>query len=208
MYLSIDLPDDATIGDVLEYRIEVTDPSRIDAFTSELRLHVVAAGATSPPGKPNRPSVSNDGKGTGGGSTSTLSLPEVTPVHAAEYDLHDDFNAETALQVVSAGSGSSAAPATYDFFVNVDNKYLKILQKETKADAGLLEKQFTYALVLVGLALLQDALRHTRKDGDDGKNVEALVKDTTRALAPLLLPMIQMIGGLSADDLLAQTAGY
>lgn len=197
--LSIDLPDDAKIGSALHYLVEVTDPSRIDAFRCELTLNLVAAGTNSPSGKPNKPSVSNAGKGAGGGSTSTLSLPEVIPVHEAEWSQHG-FNADGALKVVNAGSGNGGAPTTYDFYINVDNKYLKILQKETKADATLLEKQFTYAFVLVGLALLQDALRHIREDDGEVKDVETFVRETTRALAPVLIPMIQTIGELSADD--------
>ena len=36
---------------------------------------------------------------------------------------------------------------------------------------------------------------------DEGSQVEDVVANTTRALAPILLPLIEAIGGLSLDDL-------
>lgn len=198
--LGIDLPDDVLAGEEIHYLIEVTDPSRIDAFNCELTLNLVAQGQVGPSGKPNKQKVFNAGKGARGGSTSTLSLPEVTLVCEAGWSQHG-FNGDSALKVVNAGSADESGPTTYDFFINVDNKYLKIIQKETRTDAELLQKQFTYGFVLVGLALLQEAQqRHLKEDDGQIENVENFVAQTTRALAPVLIPMIQAIGGLSVDD--------
>lgn len=194
--LWIDLPSEAASGDELEYRIEVTDPTRIDAFVNELKIVVAPPNATTS-GTTGRTRVANEGKGTAGGGGSTLALPEVMPIHEDEWSQYD-FTENTALKIVGAGS-LNGDTTTYDFFINVDNKYLKIVQKESRTDVELLEKQFTYGFVLVGLALIQDANRHTAEQVEGG--VEAVVERTTRALAPVLLPLIQAIGGLSVDDL-------
>lgn len=97
-----------------------------------------------------------------------------------------------------AGTASDPSAPVYDFFVNIDNKYLLHSQKERASNAALLEKQFVYGFVLVGLALLQN--HHRRIDeASEEEGVEAYVKRTTRALAPILLPMIQTIGGLEEE---------
>jgi len=196
------LPTGIAVGDQVEFLIEVTDPSRVEAFASYLTL-VVQDGSPGGGGDGRRAKGANKGKGqTGGGSS--LALPVVTPVKEEHWPLYQ-FNEESALKVMSAGLSDDTD--VFDFFVNIDNKYLRIAQKESKSDAGLLEKQFIYGLVLIGLAILQDET-HRRSQQPDGKGdsetdpgVEELIAKTTRALAPILLPLIEAIGSLSIDDL-------
>jgi hypothetical protein len=197
--LWIDLPEDAAAGDELEYRIEVTDPTRIDAFVNDLKLIITPQGATTS-GTTGRSRLANEDKGTTGGGGTTLALPEVKLVHEPEWNQYG-FTDVSALKVIGAGTSTDDGPTAYDFFVNADNKYLKIVQKETRSDADLLEKQFTYGFVLVGLALIQDAHRHVTNGDGEAADVETFVERTTRALAPVLLPLIQSIGGLSIDDM-------
>jgi len=102
--------------------------------------------------------------------------------------------------VVHAGSDENES--IYDFFVNYDNKYLLDSCKQRGADAALLEKQFVYGLVLVGLALIQDHQRRAKSHKANGEGVEAFVRRTTTALGPILVPMLQTIGGLAAEDLM------
>ena len=202
-HLSIDrLPPDTQAGAQVEYLIEITDPSRIEPFTNRLVLTVQSGSAPSG-GNGGRAKGGNTGKGnTGGGSL--LALPEINEVTEENWG-PNGFNEESALKIVATGLSSEAD--VYDFFVNVDNKYLRIAQKESKSEPRLLEKQFAYGLVLVGMAILQDQQHQSRKhpnpdEGEDnGRPVEEAVATTTRALAPVLLPLIEAIGGLSADDL-------
>jgi hypothetical protein len=202
-HLSIDhLPPGAQAGDQVEYLIEVTDPSRIEPFSNRLLL-TIQPGSSPTGGNGGRGRQgANTGKGdTGGGPL--LNLPTITEVTEEQWDSRG-FNEESALKVVRTGETSESD--IYDFFVNVDNKYLKIAQKESKSDPRLLEKQFTYSLVLVGMAMLQDYQQQARKypNGDareSRSSIEEVIATTTRALAPILLPLIAAIGGLSPDDL-------
>ena len=193
-----DLPSDAASGSKLEYLIEVTDPSRIDAFQMELILEVAAPRDKQRSSDTSTSSNANTGKGKGGGSNSALSLPKITPVHRDKWSEHD-FNEESALKVVHAGSDENES--IYDFFVNYDNKYLLDSCKQRGADATLLEKQFVYGLVLVGLALIQDYQRRAKSHKANGEDVESFVRRTATALGPILVPMLQTIGGLAAEDL-------
>jgi hypothetical protein len=201
-HLSINqLPPGTKVGDQVEYLIEVTDPSRIEPFRNHLILNVQAG--SPPSGSPGgRIKGENTGKGDMGGGA-LMALPDVTSVTEESWSEYG-FNESSALKVIAIGLSTDAE--VYDFFVNTGNKYLRIAQKEPKSDARLLEKQFIYGLVLIGMAILQDhAQACKRADVDvrnsDSSSIEEIVVTTTRAVAPILLPLIEAIGGLSADDL-------
>jgi hypothetical protein len=115
-------------------------------------------------------------------------------VPRAKWDDHG-FDDLSVLKVVH--SPVDPAAPVYDFFINVDNKYLLHSQKERPANAELLQKQFIYGFVLVGLALLQDRQRRTDDPGQE--SVEDHVLRTTRALGPILIPMLQAIGSLDEE---------
>jgi hypothetical protein len=189
------LPDGTVAGDVLEYLIEVTDPVRFDAFQMKLTLDVTAP-ANSSGGGGGGSKNANTGKGSTGGAESTLNLPNITTVSQSEWEQHG-FDELSALKVVHAGTPDDSLAPVYDFFINVDNKYLLHSQKEQVANAELLRKQFIYGFVLVGLALLQEHQRQKGMVGDE--TVAAYVERTSRALGAILVPMIQSIGGLNDD---------
>ena len=63
--------------------------------------------------------------------------------------MKNGFNEFTAVKIVRLEA--SAGVDVFDFYVNVDNRYLKISQKEGKGDSQVVEKQFIYGMVLVGL---------------------------------------------------------
>jgi hypothetical protein len=174
------LPDGTKVGDKLEYLIEVTDPARFDAFSMPLTLDIVPSG----------------GGGGGGGGKSTFNLPDITTVSQPEWGTHD-FDELSVLKVVHVGTPTDPQAPVYDFFVNVDNRFLLHSQKERPASAELLRKQFIYGFVLVGLALLQE---HQKPQSNPGQqSVEEYVRRTSRALGAILIPMIQAIGGLDED---------
>jgi hypothetical protein len=202
-HLAIDhLPPGTQAGDQVEYMIEVTDPSRIEPFTNLLNLTIQAGSAPTGTGGGSAKG-GNTGKGNVGGG-SFLALPEIIDVTEENWGPHG-FNEESALKIKATGLSSESD--IYDFFVNVDNKYLRIAQKESNSQPRLLEKQFAYGLVLVGMAILQDYQQRSRRNADAGdreeagSSVEEVVASTTRALAPILLPLIEAIGGLSAEDI-------
>jgi hypothetical protein len=199
------LPEEASVGKTIEYVIEVTDDSRVDALTNVLLLRVLAKGSQGG-GSGSRSETGNKGKGKLGGSDQ-LALPPIVPVSSKEWEKYD-FDANTALRVKLADTANDSDDASvYDFYVNVDNRYLKATQKETKTDANLLEKQFVYGMVLIGLALLQqqkvDAKRRRDAASEDGgaqEGVERRVDLVTKGLAPIFLPMVDAIGGLSVES--------
>jgi hypothetical protein len=197
--LSMSMPGDIAIGEVVELLLVVTDPSRVEAFENTLRLRV-RPGKASPGGNGNGGRfVATTGSGTTGGST-LLALPEITPVHEEEWSQYG-FNEFSALAAKHAGQTESGADV-YDFFINVDNRFLRIAQKESREDPKLLEARFTYGMVLLGLSMLQPPV-HTEVD-HEGKDpiddVEDTIAKSSTAIAPVLLPMIEAMGALALPD--------
>ncbi len=103
----------------------------------------------------------------------------------------------------------------------MDNLYLKTEIKTSNRDPRLINARFTYGMVLLGLALVQQdeaekAKAKAKKGADDGEdetgeedtdvNIEQKVAEFTQAVAPVLLPMIDSLGDLD-DDLVPTVVG-
>ena len=193
-----ELPEDAQPGSRLEYVIEVTDSGRVDAFRMELTLDVNAASNRETTSGTTTTRNANSGKGRHGGSDSLLNLPRITPVHREDWPEHD-FNETSALRVLHVGTDDDESAPVYDFFVNVDNKFLLHNYKQRGGNAAVLEKQFIYGLVLVGLALIQDHHRRSPEAQGDSPGIEEIIARTTRALGSILVPMLQSLGSLNVE---------
>ncbi len=107
------------------------------------------------------------------------------------------FDELSVLKVVHAGTPSDPLAPVYDFFINTDNKYLLHSQKERPTNAELLRKQFIYGFVLVGLVVASGSPEADNSSVTE--SVEDYVLRTSRALGPILIPMLQAIGGLDED---------
>jgi hypothetical protein len=96
--------------------------------------------------------------------------------------------------------------------------YLKTEVKPATRDPKLINARFTYCMVLLVLALMQqDEFEKAQKektrgrghegegdeDGDETAetNIEERVAAFTQAVAPVLLPMIDSLGGLEDDEM-------
>lgn len=209
--LHIDLPPDTVAGQTLSIEVHVTDEVQLEPFVNHLALEIRPEKDAVSGGSGKRPPASTVGAGIhGGGAVGLPNIKRVTKERWESYDFHR-FTEESALVVVNAGVETpngerSGSARVFDFYVNVDNKYLKTVLKESKQDLRLLEARFTYSLVLIGLALLNDdrlrqqARDTVEEDDEPDESIEKLVARTSSAVAPILLPMIEAMSGLSLDD--------
>ena len=208
------LPDGVRVGEELSFVVRISDTSRVDPFINNLRLRIRGP-QTSGGGGSGRNSSKNSGDGSSGGQDS-LNLPNIRLVRQDEWDKYElNFHEESVLGVRNTpaenGNGGEQESYEYDFFVNVDNKYLLIEQKAQLDNSELIERQFTYGMVIVGLALLrQDSERGNGKSAanesqadrrPDDRDIETLINETTAGLAPVFLPMLKVIGTLVQDEL-------
>ena len=98
----------------------------------------------------------------------------------------------------------------YDFYLNVDNFYLKTELKAGGVEPEVTKARFVYGMVLLGLGLLHQEAQGRKSQPDyeevglgdlNGQaNVEDKVEEFTRAIAPVLLPMIDHLAPLELEE--------
>ena len=186
--LSAALPKNTKIGDLLHYRLEVTDASRVQPIENDIYVSAIQEGKSGPKGKKNRREASSEKKGGKGRGASQLDVPDPIPVQKAEWE-ERDFDEQSALAIVHTGEGR-----IFNYFYNADNVYLKLEQKSAPDDADIIEAQFKTSLVLFGLSLINEAISQNNREG-----IEDHVQRTTRAISPVLLPIIRALGELTLD---------
>lgn len=94
----------------------------------------------------------------------------------------------------------------------MDNLYLNTEIKPARCDPKVVRARFTYGMVLLGLALVQQdevEKAKAKKPGTDEEeqkekeeaevNIEKRVAEFTQAVAPVLLPMIESLGELDEE---------
>lgn len=223
--LSIQLPANCCEGDVLQFVATVTDRTRIEPFENFFVINVKEeAKPSGGNGKPRKPPTDKDGKDYD--LPSGISLPEIKEVYESDWESQSPpFDKYTALHVKNAGvfdenGRNGEAKEVYDFYVNMDNLFLKSeLKSSTDQDSKVTRAKFKYGMVLLGLALLHQEAQDKKKrlaDEDDDEsnndeskdNVEDKVAKFSRAIAPVLLPVIDSLGALDLEsDLVADASG-
>ncbi len=206
--LSVKLPDDVKVGDVIAFEAVVTNSSNESEFLNRFTVLVKEESlATGGSGNRRKPPGTKDGKDRE--QETGILLPHIIEVFEDDWPEHE-FDKYTAIAIKDAGDAGESendnAPTQYDFFINMDNIYLKAEMKPSGRDVPLQKARFTYGMVLVGLGLLQQHAE-TNKNGnsEDGEednevNIEERVALTTRALSPIILPMIDSLGALDPDN--------
>lgn len=191
--LTIQLPEQSSVGEIIEYHSKVSDISQVSPFASAFFVQTVApVEKVDHKNNSNKKRQSNGNKTGSGNLGQFLALPEIREVRKDEWDKYE-FDKESALKVISNGGN-------YDFFINMDNIYLVHEKKNNQqTDLRLLDARFQYGLVLIGLALLKqyDGLPEGEEAGDD---VYSAINNMSRAVSPILLPMISSLGNLQAQD--------
>jgi len=195
--LNVELPSFSKASDLLKFQSEVNDVSRIDPFIEEFYVKVEpkVEKKTGESGKRKPPSTNE--KGDDVEKQSSLDLPEVIEVYEEDWD-HHNFERESALRVVDSGVGGN------DFFINMDNIHLLTEKKSnTKLDSKLLDARYKYGMVLLGIALLKDEEESNNKgelidNGED--NVYNKIAYLTKAVSPILLPLISGLGDLQEEE--------
>jgi hypothetical protein len=213
--LSVKLPDSVEVDARLEFSSVLTDVYRELPFENNFSVTVKPPSSPSGgPGTRRNPPNGDDGKGReqpGG-----IMLPKIIEVTESDWEKHG-FDKHTSLKIKDAGGDTDTGNVDgnevnrYDFYINPDNIYLKTEMKSAKADAQLLKARFTYGMVLVGLGLLQQELTSNLQSGPakeeqeeredhHGLGIEDKVESVTRALAPIILPMIESLGSIELSD--------
>lgn len=212
--LNIRLPEESSIGDVVEYKSVVTDDTLLEPFINKFSIEVCAAQKIESSESTRRKPPSTD-DGDQREIQTKVAMPEIHEVYEQDWENRKQkFDKFSALEIVQESadldeSGEFKAPV-YSFWVNMDNIYLKTEIKSSKADPEILKARYIYGFVLIGLALIQEDMRQekTKKTADETEpeedneiTLEQQIFQTSSAIAPVLLPLIESLGGLSEEQI-------
>lgn len=206
--LTFDLPPDSVVGDSLIYKIEVRDAVTERVFINSVTLKVMAAHEPRQPGSRAKRKPSSNDPGTQDQHPDGLAFPEVHWVKHDDVRWSQHFSLiDDCLNIIDDGEEIDGTfRSKWVFYLNENNRALEAELKHTKLSIPVLRKQFEVAIVLVGLALVnEDQQRPERgtEENDDGeRSSEELSKRAqtfTRALAPFIIPMIQGLAELGDD---------
>ena len=171
--------EDINTGNSVDYRITISDdnPERVEDFVK--RFKVKCLEIQEPPIPPVPPGPPKPKTG--------INLPDPLAIDKQAWDKHG-FTQNTALKIEGD-----------DYKVNVDNSFLDKERRSYKKDEQ--EKtatlQFQLANVLMGMALTkanEDNAKNDKSNGNDGEHRDLDVEQITRALAPVVLPIIRILG--------------
>lgn len=217
--LSVQLPEQCQVGDHLEFQSTVRDSSRVFPFENRFVLNVKPAlDSSGRAGSRRQPPGSE--RGTRRELPGGISLPTIIQVTEEKWNNYTPpFDQYTALRIIHAGTenGETENSDVYDFYVNIDNSFLKAEMKMAPHLADVLKAQFTYGLVLIGLAMIQEHFRthqSARKapssdpeEKDEPYNVADTVETTCKAIAPVLIPMVESLGTLNLEEAAVASSG-
>lgn len=179
-------------GDQYSIQIEVIDSSRVDPFQSQFMM-VVEPDTPSPPPHPEYPPKPKGSQLTG--------IPNVWPV------THDQW-AKYGFDETSALAIRRGEEKQLDFFINMDNIYLKNeIARRKSTEKTLIEYYFKYGLSLLALGVLHvkhDSIEDTEEEASEKEETEwppQIVKDeiseTCRGAAITIIPIIIQLGKIS-----------
>lgn len=183
-------PVGANPGDRYTIQIEVTDPSRVSPFQAQFVMVIEADAAPYPSGGAPKPKGSQ-----------LTGVPSVIEVRQAQWAKHG-FD-ETSALVIKRGEGEQL-----DFFVNVDNIYLRNeIMRRKSTEKTLIEYYFKYGLSLLALGILhirRESVGKVEEEATEGEETgwpPQAVKDEVaaacRGSAVTIVPIIIQLGKVS-----------
>lgn len=184
--LTVSLPEGSKEGDLLKYVVQVNDITRVNSFLIEFYV-VVDPSIEKKKGKPGERIKPPGEEGEERQTPSAFDIPNIIEVRKDEWEKHG-FDKESALKVMDSGENG------YDFYINMDNIYLLTeIKGRVKTDPEILKAQYKYGMVLTGMSLLKE-LEEKEKE-----SIYEKVYEITKAVSPVLLPMIATLGTLEED---------
>ena len=192
--ITIQLPIGSKRGELIEYSLEIKDVTRLNPFLIKFYIIIDPPIEKGPGGKGERIKAPSNREGDKRKRPSILEIPSLKEVHQPQWEKHG-FDKESALKVIDSGEEG------YDFYINMDNVYLLTeIKGRTNIEPEVLKSQYKYGIILIGLSLLRSFEGEKNGEKNDEKNGDESIYDkigkTTRAITPVLIPMINALGEL------------
>ncbi|MDV2503812.1 MAG: hypothetical protein RX318_07640 [bacterium] len=212
--LSVELPAGVNEGDEIKFESTVTDDTLVEPLKNVFVVRVKEPGQPKTGGGKRR-KPPKDEEGEDRDLPSGLNMPNIEEVKEPDWEKHaPPFDKYTALKIMHAGevpengeddNNTSTVKQIYDFFINLDNIYLRTELKAKYIEPEILRARYIYGLILLGLAMIHGEVTLEQEQGEDDEdsnvNIEDLVYDVSKSISPILLPMIESLGGLDLEEI-------
>ncbi len=200
-YLNVTL-DNSKVGDLIHFRSEVSDISRADPIVEEFFVKVIEPIVKKSGGGGERKKPSSDKPGEETQKPNDYALPNIIEVSKDGRTGHSwseqGFTEGSALAV--KGNEEDG----YDFFVNIDNIHLLSEIKPAKlSEVEIIQAKYKFGLVLIGLSILHENNKASAEDTDEPENIFSSVAKISKAISPVIIPLIDSLGALEAQDIIA-----
>lgn len=198
--LTVSLPENAKIGDLFDYKVNIEDRTQ-DPFINELKVKVIEPDNKHPGNKGGRKKPRGNDDDDERKDLSGFNVPNM--IECRKFDKQYKFaeDEEGALKVVDSGSTG------YDFFINMDNVFLRTeIKGLTNIEPKLLEARFKYSMVLLGLSLLDLNQKNNKNSknlenkNDEEGSIYEKISLFAKAASSVVLPMISNLGELEIEE--------
>jgi hypothetical protein len=192
------VPYDATIGDVIDMTVTVTDiehDQKGQPFVSHFKMKGVAEADDVPVPPPGTRPPGAKRNENGRVSSAVLSAPDIREVRRELWsDSQFQFDDFSAVKIVHADEGQG-----YVFFVNMDNRFLiNELHKTKDEESNLVRHWFKYGVLLSALGILKE-IERIQEQGNAKEDEDTEPLDLERVgrfaagLARVVVPMIRAL---------------
>ncbi len=187
---------DFRIGDGLVLQCTVEDDTLPVPFVKGISIDVIHGSHGE--SKRRRPRNGHK-KGEAGHLFGGLSLPIIHRVKEGSNHWRDhEFDHNSSCKVVDDSDADSPDHrASLTFYVNMSNRFFEAEIKHSREDLEVVREKWVLANVLVGLGIM-DTMRKEKMKTTLSNSDTDIVEFVTRALAPIMLPMIESLGELDS----------
>jgi hypothetical protein len=206
--LSLSLPSEVEVDDVVVYEAHVTDPSRIEPFVNRFSLSVKEEReAPNPPVRPPAPKPDKPGAETGKDAQqdTKLNVPSPAEVWEKDWGVQDpQFDKFTAMRI-KRPPGADENSAVFDYLINMNNVFIDQAIKEKPRRVHEIRDRYKFGMTLITLAVIRHDLEMRKREtaGDDDEDnakrpdVRDTVAEVTSAIAPFLLPLVDSLSRIT-----------
>lgn len=205
--LNIKLPEEAKVGDRYKYICKVYDRTLVEPFKNGFSITVKEPIKISK-GNGNRKNPPSNEKGDERENQPRIAFPPIQRVNEIDWNKYTPpFDKYTALRIIFMEHDENSNKDIYEFYINMDNIYLLNELKTRINEQEIIKTRFEVAMVIIGLSLIQfyDKDKHAESADDktsenkNGNSVEDKIEETTKALAPIILPLIDSVGSIDLE---------
>jgi hypothetical protein len=210
--LTFDLPNGAKAGDTVVMEFTVRDPVIGTEIINRAKFSVLAAVDLNDEKKKTPKKDENPGQPPGEqpGGQAGLDFPVVHWVKAEARNWKSYFSTpDDCLTIIDDSEEINGGwQPDYQFYLNESNKALQNELRFTKLSAAAVKKQYEIGVVLMGMALIHDdkqrsaeKIKGANGEQQDDEGVFKRAASFSRAVAPIVIPMIQALGDLAEEEL-------